>query len=77
MKLFTIIARDIHIKAVKVKITRLFLAIVLLCLVSCQSREDIPEVEAQELAHITELPDSSFFSDLRQLTVSGNRILRA
>lgn len=74
MKLFTIIARDIHIKAVKVKITRLFLAIVLLCLVSCQSREDIPEVEAQELAHITELPDSSFFSDLRQLTVSGNRI---
>ncbi len=50
------------------------LELALLCVSACQTKNVIPEVDAVELVHITELPDSSFFSDLRQLTVSGERI---
>lgn len=50
------------------------LAIALLCVSACQSRSVVHEVDAVELAHIIALPDSSFFSDLRHLNVSGERI---
>ena len=50
------------------------LAIALLCVSACQSRNVVHEVDAVELAHIIALPDSSFFSDLRHLNVSGERI---
>lgn len=53
---------------------RIYIGLVLLSLTACQSRNTTQEVEAEEVTHITALPDSSFFSDLRQLTLSGDRL---
>ncbi len=56
------------------RFNRIIVALALLCAVSCRDRKAVPEVAAHELTHIVALPDSSFFSDLRQLTVLGDRL---
>ena len=48
--------------------------VLILSVSACHNRSVIPEVDAIEIAHITSLPDSSFFSDLRHLTISDERL---